>query len=279
MAERSAGERQPGNQERRFVLLKRARRIWAVGSIHAEVEMLTRLHAAIADRWEPLDRIVYLGNMIGRGAAVRATLDELVAFRRQLLSVPHAIPEDVVYLRGSQEEMWQKLLQLQFATDPRGVLKWMLDRGVGATLEAYGGAPGEGLNEARHGALSLTRWTTALRQTMQRQPGHFQVMAELRRAAMTDDQAFLFVNAGVDPERPLETQKDAFWWGHPGSVSLQEPFAGFARVVRGYDPRHPGVQASDHLLTLDGGAGFGGPLLAVLLAPGSGVVERLEIEP
>ena len=36
----------------------------------------------------------------------------------------------VAYLRGAQEEMWAKLLQLQFATDPRQVLGWMLSHGV-----------------------------------------------------------------------------------------------------------------------------------------------------
>ena len=279
MSERTAGELKAAGNERRFALLKGARRIWAVSAVHGEAAMLARLHAAIAERWQPLDRIVYLGNMIGRGKAVLETMEELLAFRRQLLAVPNAIPEDVVYLRGSQEEMWQKLLQLQFATDPRGVLKWMLDHGVDATLEAYGGSPGDGLNEARHGPLSLTRWTSGLRQAMQRRPGHFQVMAELRRAAMSDDHAFLFVHAGIDPGRPLETQQDTFWWGHPACAALTEPYAGYARVVRGFDRRHPGVEAADHLLTLDGGAGFGGPLIAALLAPGTGVVERLQIEP
>ena len=38
------------------------------------------------------------------------------------------------YLRGSQEEMWHKVLQLQFAADPRGVLAWMLEQGLGTTL-------------------------------------------------------------------------------------------------------------------------------------------------
>jgi len=279
MTEQSEGERQPARFERRFALLKSARRIWAVGSIHGEASLLIRLHGEIAERWQPFDRIVYLGNLIGRGAEVLDTMDELLAFRRAVLALPHAIPEDVVYLRGSQEEMWHKLLQLQFATDPRGVLKWMLDHGVGATLQAYGGRTGDGLVEARQGALLLTRWTSGLRQAMQRHPGHFQIMSELRRAAMTADQSFLFVNAGLDPTRPLEAQSDTFWWGHAALSQLGQPFGGFGRVVRGFDPRHPGIDQRPHVLTLDGGAGFGGPLVAALLSPGSGVVERLEIAP
>lgn len=279
LSERSAAETRGTTAERRFAVLKRPQRIWTVASIHGEAALAERLHEALLQRWQPFDRIVYLGNMIGRGTAVRETLDSLLAFRRTVLAVPHAIPEDIVYLRGGQEEMWQKLLQLQFATDPRAVLKWMLDHGAGATLEAYGGRPGDGLNEARHGPLAITRWTSALRQTMQKYPGHFQVLAELRRAAYSDDHALLFVNAGLDPSRPLETQADSFWWGHPAFAGLTEPFGDFRRVVRGFDLRRPGVERGPVVMTLDGGAGFGGPLLAACLDPTGELLDEVSIEP
>src|SRR3546814_18686442 len=61
--------------------------------------------------------------------------DLLLRFRSLFLARPDAFACDVVHLRGSQEEMWQKLLQLQFATDPRAVLQWMLDQGLAASLE------------------------------------------------------------------------------------------------------------------------------------------------
>lgn len=264
--------------ERRFACLKAARRIWAVASIHAEAGLLARLHGEIGARWQPFDRIVYLGNLIGRGTAVRETLEELLYFRRQVLAVPHALPEDVVYLRGSQEEIWQKLLQLQFATDPRSVLAWMLDHGAAPTLEAYGGRTEEAMSAARQGALALTRWTSAIRRAMQERPGHFQILSALRRAAFTDDQAFLFVHAGLDPSRPLEAQGDSFWWGHPAFQRLTQPYAGFRRLVRGFDPQRPGILQEGPIITLDGGAGFGGPLVAALLTPEAGAVERLTVE-
>src|SRR3546814_14736289 len=69
----------------------------------------------LAARLLPGDRLVYLGNMVGHGTATIATLDELLAFRRDFLCLPGVEPEDIVYLRGAQEEMWRKLLQIQFA--------------------------------------------------------------------------------------------------------------------------------------------------------------------
>ena len=65
------------------------------------------------------DRLVYLGNYLGYAPHVRETVDELLAFRSAFLALPpYADPNDIVYLRGSQEEIWQKILQLQFAQNP-----------------------------------------------------------------------------------------------------------------------------------------------------------------
>ncbi|MCG8560810.1 MAG: hypothetical protein MI824_13490, partial [Hyphomicrobiales bacterium] len=168
-----------------FATLRAARRVWAIGSIHGEAGRLERLHRGLWSRLQPRDRIVYLGNMIGRGSAVHETLDGLLRFRGEALARPRSFACDIVYLRGSQEEMWQKLLQLQFATSPRDVLGWMIDQGVGATLAAYGGRVEDAQRAAAAGALTLTRWTGALRAAMQNRPGHYQIVSQLRRAAFT----------------------------------------------------------------------------------------------
>ena len=92
----------------------------------------------------PGDRLVYTGNMIGRGSAVRETMDELLSFRRALIAMPGMLADDVVYLRGAQEEMWQKLLQLQFAPIPPWCCAGCC-AGRRATLVAYGGDPDQGM--------------------------------------------------------------------------------------------------------------------------------------
>lgn len=256
--------------------LVRARRVWAIGAVHAEAERLERLHARLAERVEPGDRLVYLGNYLGYGAAATLTLDALLSFRRAFLARRNAFAGDIVFLRGSQEEMWQKLLQLQLAPNPREVLPWMLDHGVGATLQSYGVDPKLGLAACREGALAITRWTAALRAAIDGHPGHRPLLSALRRAAFTESGELLFVHAAVDPGKPLDLQRDTFWWGGGDILDLAQPYAGFHRVVRGYDRRHAGLVEGPHALSLDGGCGFGGPLLAACLTLDGKLAERLE---
>jgi len=257
----------------RFAKLRRSRRIWAVAAIHGEAERLAALHDRIERAWRPGDRLVYLGNYLGRGSSVRRTVDEVLGFRLAVLAQPGGFACDVAFLRGSQEEMWQKLLQLQFAVSPRDVLQWMLDQGVGATLAAYGGDSQQGFAACREGTRAITRWTSALRAGLNAIAGHNQFLGALRRAAVTDDGALLFVHAGVDPSRPLDAQGDAFWWGGNRLLDLAEPYAGFRRIIRGFDRTHGGLIEAAHVTSVDGGCGFGGVLLAVCFAADGTVSE------
>ncbi|MEA2754958.1 MAG: hypothetical protein QOJ54_1247 [Aliidongia sp.] len=260
----------------RFATLVGRRRIWAISAIHAEVRRLEAIHDAIEKRLQPRDGLVYLGNMIGSGTAVFDTVAELLAFRRAFIARPAAFAADLVYLRGSQEEMWQKLLELQFAPNPVEVLAWMLDHGVGATLSAYRADPNQGLSAAREGPMALTRWTNALRQAVNAAPGHGNLLTALRRAAFTGGNELLFVHAGIDPSRPLTAQHDSFWWGGGGFLDLTEPYAGFRKVVRGFDRHHGGLQISAHSISMDRGCGTGGPLVGACFDLDGNVVESFE---
>ena len=260
----------------KFVRLRGGRRIWTVAAIHGEADRLARLHDRIAARFEPGDRIVYLGNYIGRGDAIKATLDELLDFRRRILARPQGFTCDVVFLRGAQEEMWQKLLQLQFASNPGEVLAWMVRAGVEATVKAYGGELRQGFAASRDGPRAITRWTSGLRNAMNAAPGHIKLFAALRHAAMSDADRLLFVHAGIEPSRPLGAQGDAFWWGETDILDLAEPFAGFGRVVRGFDRDRRGIVEREFAVSLDAGAGRGGPLIAAAFARDGSIVEVLQ---
>ena len=259
----------------KFGTLRRATRVWAVAAIHGHAERLERVHGELERRFAPGDRLVYLGNYLGYGRAIVATVDRLLLFRRALLARPGAMACDVVFLRGAQEEMWHKLLQLQLALNPDEVLAWMLGRGVDATIAAYGGDAETGLARARTGTMELTRWTQALRGAMQGHPGHDAFLTSLRRAALTEDGTLLFVHAGLDPTRPLAAQGDALWWGG-GFDDIRAPCGGFRKVVRGYDEGHQGVQVTPFTASIDSGCGFGGPLNAACFDAEGRLVDLVE---
>lgn len=259
----------------KFATLHNANRVWAVASIHGEAQRLKNVHDQIAERFKPGDRLVYLGNYLGYGKEICATLDHLLSFRRALLAEPGMLACNIVFLRGAQEEMWAKLMQIHLALDPVEVLQWMLDRGLGATLEAYGGNAAQGLARSRVGAVDLARWAGELRAAMQSHPGHYRLMSALRRAAFTKDGPLLFVNAGVDNGRPLETQGDNLWWGD-GFDRITQPYGSYKLVVRGYDRNRRGVRFTAHTATLDGGCGAGGPLQAACFDLSGNCVEQIE---
>jgi len=259
----------------KFASLRAVSRVWAIAAIHGEAARLATVHEQIAQRFQPGDRVVYLGNYLGHGGDILATLDTMLSFRRALLAEPGMMACDVVFLRGAQEEMWSKLMQLHLALDPRSVLTWMLERGLDKTLAAYGGSGPDGIARARGGASELVRWTNELRNTMRAQPGHANLMSALKRAAFTEDGALLFVHAGLDPTRPLAVQSDDLWWGD-GFESIDGPYDGFRLIVRGFDRAGHGVAFTAHTATLDGGCGFGNPLHAACFDLDGKVVERVE---
>lgn len=299
----------------RFADLGRPRRIWAVAAIHADAARLNRLHAALGGRFRVGDRIVYLGNMVGRGAAPLETIDALLAFRRWILSHRGALAGDVVFLRGGQEEMWRGLLQLHFAPNPVEVLEWSLNNGAGPMLAAYGADPAQGFAAARGGAVSATRWTQVLRTAFYGRPGHESLFGALKRAAYVGAPVDagsasaaaretaqgtageggnasagggpLFVHAGIDPSRGFAAQGDRFWWGGRNFAALPSGFCGFSRVVRGFDPirggagKTGGLRAGDdvghYAVTLDAGCGFGGPLTCCAFTADGQMVDSVQI--
>lgn len=220
---------------------------------------------------------MYLGNYLGRGAHVIATQAELLRQRIEFLARPGADLAGIVFLRGAQEEMWRKLLQLQFAPHPGNVLEWMMAQGVDATLAAYGQHAPQVRAACREGALSIAKWTVRASASVRAHPGHEQLLSSLRRAAFTEDGELLFVAAGIDPERPLGAQGDTFWWGAGRYSSLQAPFGDFRRVVRGYDRSNSGLDLESYAVTLDGGCGRGGTLAAACFALDGAIVDSFHV--
>lgn len=225
---------------------------------------LTQLHDYMHPLIKPGDRIVYMGNYTGYGERAVETVHEILAFRRLVLAMPGMMADDFIYLRGVQEEMWDKLLQLQFASNPGDVLLWMLGKGLSASLYSYGLSPHDGIEACTKGVVQLTKWTAQVRQAVRRQAGHETFSTNLRRAAYTPtDESYpmLFVHAGLDSQKSLGEQGDNFWWGSDKFRAMTEAYKPFEKVVRGFDPTHKGLHLNCITATLDDGCGFGGKLI------------------
>ncbi|GGF62492.1 hypothetical protein GCM10011332_15440 [Terasakiella brassicae] len=265
------------SQDGKFAKLTGKKRIWAVGAIHGEVDKLKALHGQLANHFLPGDALIYCGNILGRGPDVAGTLNEVLNFRRLVILQEGAETDDVVFLRGCQEEMLYKMRQLPFAREPEEVLEWMYNQGVESTLQAYHTSCAEGIKAAKGGMSALSAWTNALKETMRTMDGHEQYMDALKRAAYSDDKKLLFVNANVVPDMPLDAQTDAFWWGTQEFRELDHPYSGFERTVRGYDHRQGGFHMAKHQLCIDSGCGFGGKLSGVCFEENGALVERIDV--
>lgn len=261
----------------KFGCLDQAKRIWAVGAIHGEADALKALHQKLIPCFQGGDRLVYLGNYFGNRNTAIETLDELLLSRRKLMAVNDTSKTNCfVYLRGAREEMLTKLLQLQFAPNPAEVMDWLLGHHLGPVIECYGTPEHVARAIARESTVSISKWTGSLRRSINNYPGHYELLNSLRRAAFTREGKILFVHASVDISRPLNMQKDNFWWDNGRFDDIVGPYNGFSRIIRGYDHANGGLRLNNpHTATLDGGSGRGGELNAVCFSPEGDVVDHL----
>ncbi len=254
-------------------------RIWALGALHGNDPAAAFLCQALADRWQPADKLVVLGNMLGAQGDPARVIDRLLRLRRRLMAANLAC--DVIFLRGAQEEMWHKLLSLQFALEPLAVLDWMLEQGLAGIVDSYGAHIDEGRVACRSGPLAIARWTGSLRTLQATRPGHKELLNALVRSARSHDGSVLLVAAGVDATRPLAEQKDAFWWNRQRDAALDAALAAgvetgwrdLGRLVRGSGPgsAEAAPLGTGRVLTVSGD----GPALVALDGRGS-VLERIE---
>lgn len=252
-------------------------RTWALGAQQGNDRALEALAGALLQRWQRGDKLVVLGNMLGGDGDPGRALDLMLLLRRRLLATNLAC--DVFFLRGAQEEMWQKALSLQFALTPLDVLDWMLGRGLAAIIDAYGASVAEGRIACRNGPLETARWTRSLRERQAAHAGHAALLNSLKRATLGADGAMVLSAAGVDADRPLDEQADAFWWNAQSDAALDAALAraaaadwrSVARLVRGAGPAIDGGSDDSRVLTVTRDR----PAV-VALDPAGATLERIE---
>ena len=140
---------------------------------------------------------------------------------------------DIIFLRGAQEEMFNKLLQLQIAPNPEEIIRWIFDHGVNKTLESYGYSADEAVSISSSGTINITKWTTKLNKTIKKYEGHTEYFSNLKHAAFSSSRKILFVNRGVDISRPLSAQNDCFGGVIKNFSQIDKPYKTFKRIVRG----------------------------------------------
>ena len=221
-----------------FVEINKSNKIWAIGSIHSNLNSFTSIKEFILKNFEKNDKLIFLGNIIGLGKNSKETLSSVINLRFNLMSKFKLKPDSIIFLRGAQEEMFTKLLQLQLAPNPSEIVEWMFDHGVNETIKSYGYLEDEVKNIASSGTMNISKWTKNLNKSLQSIPGHPQYFLNLKHAAYSYTKKILFVNRGVDITRPLSAQNDCFWWGYQNFSNLQKPYKTFLRIVRGYESKH-----------------------------------------
>ena len=218
----------------KFAELKLSKKIWAIGSIHSNLRSFESIKHYILKNFSVGDKLIFLGNVIGFGENSKETLSSVIDLRNFLLSKFMLKPEDIIFLRGAQEEMFLKLLQLHTAPNPQDIVKWMFDHGVDKTTQSYGFEKEEIINTSTQGTLSINKWTSQLGKKVYQFSGHREYFTNLFHAAFSDTKKILFVNRGVDVTRPLSAQNDCFWWGYQNFSKLDESYRTFIKIVRGY---------------------------------------------
>jgi serine/threonine protein phosphatase 1 len=193
--------------------------LYAVGDIHGRLDLLTGVLAELrkagaAGRGEGRKvTAVFLGDYIDRGPDARGVIEALRAFAAEGAC-------EVVFLRGNHEQMLLDLID----GDLQGT-EWLSYGGV-ETLRSYGVEQSAqlGAGEAARLPARLAAWIPA---------AHVAFLRDTRLTFEGGD--YLFVHAGLRPDRLLDEQSDAdkLWYRY---YSDEPPIHG-KTVVHGHTPR------------------------------------------
>lgn len=224
-------------------------RIYAIGDIHGQLEMLRAAHARIeADRarvGDPSAPIVHLGDLVDRGPDSCGVIDYLIDGLDR--------GERWIVLSGNHDQLFLDHLDASQGNSSHNTsgLSWMDARmGGRETLASYGINTGFWSRQARIQA-----------ETRERVPEeHHRFLRRLPLWHETRD--LLFVHAGIRPGLPLQEQRpEDLVWIRGGFLEDRRPHPWL--IVHGHTP----VDRPEHYgnrVNLDTGAGYGAPMTAAV---------------
>ena len=223
---------------------------FVIGDIHARRSQLQRL-LEMLPLDEASDTLVFLGDLIDRGADAPGTVADVLALKR-------ARPELVVTLRGNHEQMMLDFLDA-------GASIWLSPvTGGERTFEQYTGhklsiTSEKDFQEAREKAASSIP------------PEHLEFMREM--PLYYEDEFALYVHAGLDQgKHPCETEAHSLLWSrdmeffknYTGKPCLFGHTPTTFLPLRGRLGRH-GIYISHSAIGLDTGYSYQSPLSCLQL--------------
>lgn len=164
-------------------------RVYVIGDIHGRNDLLEELLALIiadaARHPTGIKQLVFLGDYVDRGPDSRGTINTILHTRPKGFSP--------VFLMGNHEEA-----MLEFLRDPVGGASW-LQFGGSETLLSYGVSVPPGIPKP----TTLRRIAKAFSEALPED--HYEFLKHLQDNYFLGD--YMFVHAGIDPERSLSHQR------------------------------------------------------------------------
>lgn len=219
---------------------------YAIGDIHGEASRLRRMHNTIhamhAERFGEFGKtVIHLGDYVDRGPDSYDVIETIIALEKQ--------PDiSVISLKGNHEQL---MLDACLKVDQHAWRCW-LKNGGDDTLSSY----------------QQRNFTT---------PPVYHLDWLRARASMHWDKSakLIFVHAGIDPHKfPLGDDRIKLWTRARSffdTTCWSSPELDGMRVVHGHTPTKndkPEISEDRRRINIDTGACYGGPLTAVVIAPG-----------